>query len=41
MFMADWGELSEPQAELLIDGMETLVGVLGSLIQGLDEKTEH
>jgi len=41
MFMADLGELSERQADLVIEGMETLVGVLGSLIQGLDEKTEH
>ena len=41
MFMADLGELSEQQAKLLINGMETLVGVLGSVIQGLDEKTEH
>jgi hypothetical protein len=41
IFMADLGELTEQQAELLIDGMETLVGVLGSVIQGLDQKTEH
>jgi hypothetical protein len=41
IFMADLGELSEQRAELVIDGMETLVGVLGSVIQGLDEKTEH
>jgi hypothetical protein len=41
MFMADLGELSERQADLVIEGMETLVGVLGSVIQGLDEKTEH
>jgi hypothetical protein len=41
MFMADLGELSKQQAELVIDGMETLVGVLGSVIQGPDEKTQH
>jgi len=41
MHMADLGELSERQADLVIEGMETLVGVLGSLIQGLDEKTVH
>ena len=41
MFMADLGELSGRQADLVIEGMETLVGVLGSVIQGLDEKTEH
>jgi hypothetical protein len=41
MFRADLVELSEQQAELIIEGMETLVGVLGSVIQGLDEKTEH
>jgi hypothetical protein len=41
IFMADLGKLSEQQAELIIDGMETLVRVLGSVIQGLDEKTEH
>ena len=41
MLIADLGELSGRQADLVIEGMETLVGVLGSLIQGLDEKTEH
>jgi hypothetical protein len=41
MFTADLGELTEQQAELVIEGMETLVGVLGSVIQGLDEKPEH
>jgi hypothetical protein len=35
------GELSEQQAELLVEGMETLVEVLGSVIQGVDEKTGH
>ena len=41
MFLADLGELSEQHAVLVIEGMETLVGVLGSVIQGLEEKTEH
>ncbi|WON74173.1 hypothetical protein [Nitrosospira sp. Is2] len=41
MFMADQIELSDQQRELVGQGMETLVGVLGSVIQGLDEKTEH
>jgi hypothetical protein len=41
MFMADLGELSEQQAQLIVEGMQTLVGVLGSVIRGLDEKTEH
>ena len=41
MFTVDLGELSEQQTELLMDGIETLVGVLGNVIQGLDEKTEH
>ena len=41
MFSADLVELSEQQAQLIIEGMETLVGVLGSVIQGLDETTEH
>ena len=35
MFSADLVELSEQQAQLIIEGMETLVGVLGSVIQGL------
>ena len=34
-------ELNDQQRELVINGMETLAGVLGSVIQGLDEKTEH
>ena len=39
MLMADLGELSEQQADLVIEGMKTLVGVLGSVIQGLAEKS--
>ncbi|PTR14477.1 hypothetical protein C8R31_106150 [Nitrosospira sp. Nsp2] len=38
---ADWDKLNDQQDELVVRGMETLVGVLGSVIQGLDEKTEH
>jgi hypothetical protein len=34
-------ELNDQQRELVISSMETMVGVLGSVIQGLDEKTEH
>ena len=34
-------ELSDQHSELVTKGMETLVGVLGSLIQGLDENVEH
>jgi hypothetical protein len=34
-------EINDPQAELVVNGMETLVGILGSVIQGLDEKSEH
>jgi hypothetical protein len=34
-------KLNEHHAELLARGMETMVGVLGSVIQGLDEKVEH
>ena len=41
MLIADLGELSARQADLVIEGMETPVGVLGSVIQGLDEKMEH
>jgi hypothetical protein len=35
------GEFSDQHAELVSKGMETMAGVLGSVIQGLDEKTEH
>ena len=41
LLVADRGELNDQQNELVVEGMETLVGVLGSVIQGLDEKTEH
>ncbi|WON75330.1 hypothetical protein [Nitrosospira sp. Is2] len=41
MFMDEQVELSDQQRELVVQGMETLVGVLGSVLQGLDEKTEH
>lgn len=34
-------ELNDQQAELVTKGMETMVGVLGNVIQGLDEKIEH
>ncbi len=34
-------DLSEDQNELVTRGMETMAGVLGSVIQGLDEKIEH
>jgi hypothetical protein len=34
-------ELNDQQNELVIKGMETLVGVLGRVIQGLDDKIEH
>jgi hypothetical protein len=34
-------ELNDQQRELVISSIETMVGVLGSVIQGLDEKTEH
>ena len=35
-------ELNDHQQTVLVTkGMETLVGILGSLVQGLDEKTGH
>lgn len=33
--------LSNQQADLVTKGLETMVGVLGSVIQGLDEKISH
>lgn len=39
--LAVTSELNEHHAELAARGMETMVGVLGSVIQGLDEKIEH
>jgi hypothetical protein len=41
MFMADLEELCDQQAEAVVEGIETLVRVLGSVIEGLDKKTEH
>lgn len=38
-YVAD--ELNDQQNELVTRGMETMVRVLGSVIQGLDDKTEH
>lgn len=35
------GEFSDQHAELVTKAMETMAGVLGSVIQGLDEKIEH
>jgi hypothetical protein len=34
-------ELNDQQRELVIDGMDIMAGILVSVIQGLDEKTEH
>ena len=34
-------EISDQQAELVIDGMETLAGTLRSVIDGSDQKIEH
>lgn len=34
-------EFSDQHAELVTKGMKIVAGVLGSVIQGLDEKTEH
>ena len=34
-------ELDDQHNDLVTKGMETMVGVLGSVIQGLDEKIEH
>lgn len=33
--------LNEDHAELLTRGMETMAGVLGNVIHGLDERLEH
>jgi hypothetical protein len=38
---ADRDQLNDQQDEFVVQSMETLVGVLESVIQGLDEKTEH
>jgi len=34
-------DLNDQQNELLTKGMETMAGILGSVILGLDEKIEH
>lgn len=34
-------DLNDQQNELVTKGMETMAGMLGSVIQGLDEKIEH
>lgn len=39
--MADSNTLNDQQADLVTKGPETMVGVLGSVIQGLDEKIIH
>jgi hypothetical protein len=39
--ITDSDTLSDQQAYLVTKGLETLVGVLGSVIQGLDEKISH
>jgi hypothetical protein len=41
MFRAERDQLSDQQAELVVEGMETLVGVLGNVIQGPEQKTAH
>ena len=38
--MTNAEEINDQQAELVIDGMETLAGVLGNVIEGR-EKVEH
>jgi len=35
------GKPNDQQAELVAKGMETMVGVLGGVIQGFDEKVSH
>lgn len=39
--MAYSNELSDEQHTLMIRGMETMAGVLGNVIQGLDDKIGH
>jgi hypothetical protein len=41
MFRAERDQLSDQQAELVVEGMETVVGVLGNVIQGPEQKTAH
>lgn len=35
------GKPNEQQAELMAKGMETLVGMLGNVIQGLEDRVSH
>lgn len=35
------GKPNDQQAELVAKGMETLVGVLGSVMQGFEERVSH
>jgi hypothetical protein len=35
------GKPNEEQVELLTKGMETIIGVLGNVIKGFDEKVSH
>ena len=39
--MAYADEPNQAQLDLMASGMETLVGVLGGIVQGFDEKTSH
>jgi len=34
-------DINDQQAELVIDGMETLAGMMGTVIEGMDKKIEH
>jgi hypothetical protein len=34
-------DINDQQAELVIDGMETLAGMMGTVIEGMDQKVEH
>jgi len=34
-------DINDQQAELGIDGMETLAGMMGTVIEGMDKKIEH
>lgn len=39
--MIDIEKPNAEQTEMLVNGMETLVGVLGSVIQGLEDRVRH
>ena len=39
--LAVTSKLNDDHAELLTRGMETMGGVLGNIIRGLDERLEH